>query len=120
MRYDQLPKANANCVVCGAPYYRCRKCIELRDRGIYGWKLFCDGTQCYQVKITLDEYAEDKTKKAEIREAIDNIDFYPEKPEFISPYKELMEEVYAEEKPENNTRAKAKAYKPMMKTLEKE
>ena len=93
MRQEDLPKANAKCVICGNPYYMCKKCIELRDRGIYGWKLYCDGVQCYQMKIVLDDYMEKRISKSEAVKQIDSIVFYPERPNVVGTYKEAMDEI---------------------------
>lgn len=101
MRQEDLPKANAKCVICGNPYYMCKKCIELRDRGIYGWKLYCDGVQCYQMKIVLDDYIEKRISKSEAVAQMDSIVFYPERPSVIGAYKDAMDEINSKDVCEN-------------------
>lgn len=49
MNRDDLPTPNATCEVCGRKYRRCKKCIELRNRGMETWRLHCDSMECYQI-----------------------------------------------------------------------
>lgn len=61
MNRNDLPEPNATCEVCGQPYRRCNKCIELRNRGIETWRIHCDCMECYQAFILLSK--DDITKE---------------------------------------------------------
>lgn len=54
MNRENAPKPNAECVICGRKYYRCARCIELRNRGIEAWKLHCDSMECFVVHTILE------------------------------------------------------------------
>lgn len=56
MNRKDLPAPNAKCVVCDHEYYRCKKCIELRTRGIEAWRINCDCYECYQIFALTNEY----------------------------------------------------------------
>ena len=56
MKQQDLPKANANCAICGKPYYRCERCIKLGMQGLQHWKLHCDTPNCYQIYFVLENY----------------------------------------------------------------
>lgn len=56
MLQEKLPVANHVCEVCGTKYYACNKCIELKHKGIYGWKLTCCTRSCFQLKMFYDSY----------------------------------------------------------------
>ena len=90
MNRNDLPASNANCEVCGKPYRRCNKCIELRNRGIDMWRYHCDCAECYQIyslvqrdpsTITLEEYEymksiklpEDRKPVLEVKGKMDTI-----------------------------------------------
>lgn len=49
MNRDDLPKPNTTCKICGKPYYRCARCIELHSAGVDSWRLNCDTAECYMV-----------------------------------------------------------------------
>lgn len=72
MRQEDLPKANATCEVCGRKYYVCRPCIELRDRGTFGYRLVCCSLECYKV------YTERLTKDPELVDHVRNEVMNPE------------------------------------------
>lgn len=72
MRQEDLPKANATCVICGNRYYRCEKCIKLGAQGIYPWKLFCDTSKCYMLYSTLEAYSNGLIGKKEARAEIES------------------------------------------------
>lgn len=90
MNRNDLPASNAVCEVCGKPYRRCNKCIELRNRGIDMWRYHCDCAECYQIyslvqrdpsTITLEDYEyiksielpEDRKPIKEVKDKIDGI-----------------------------------------------
>lgn len=54
MNRENAPKPNAECVICGRKYYRCARCIELKNRGIEAWKLHCDSMECFQVHTIIE------------------------------------------------------------------
>lgn len=54
MNRENFPKPNATCVICGRKYYRCSRCIELRNMGIEAWKLKCDTFNCFSVHCLLE------------------------------------------------------------------
>ena len=65
MNRADLPQPNKTCEVCGRKYRRCKKCVELRNRGVEAWREHCDSIECYQTlilansdpsKVTLEEY----------------------------------------------------------------
>lgn len=72
MRQEDLPKANATCVICGNRYYRCEKCIKLGSQGISPWKLFCDTSKCYMLYSTLEAYSNSLIGKKEARAEIES------------------------------------------------
>lgn len=74
MRQEDLPKANATCVICGNRYYRCEKCIKLGSQGIYPWKLFCDTSKCYQLYSAFESYKKNVLTKEQAKEEILNLD----------------------------------------------
>ena len=51
MNRNDLPAPNAICEVCGREYRRCKKCIEMKSRGIEAWREHCDSMECYQTLI---------------------------------------------------------------------
>lgn len=53
---SDLPKANAQCVICSRKYYVCEKCIKLHYNGIESWRLFCDSPKCYEAYVILQDY----------------------------------------------------------------
>ena len=63
MNRNDLPTPNAICEVCGKPYRRCNKCIELRSRGIETWRIHCDSMECYQAYIILNKDQDEITKE---------------------------------------------------------
>ena len=54
MNRENAPKPNAECVICGNKYYRCARCIELKNRGIEAWKLHCDTMECFAVHTLIE------------------------------------------------------------------
>ena len=75
MNRDDLPAPNATCVVCDHKYRMCKRCIELRFRGVEAWRMYCDSPECYQVyvfsnedpaKVTKEEY--DRVMEIELPE----------------------------------------------------
>lgn len=93
MLQEKLPKANAQCVVCGQPYYRCEKCIKLGSQGIFTWKLVTDTPQCFQIKSILDSYEAGLASEDDVRSAMESISVHSDIPMFVSPYKEIYEKV---------------------------
>lgn len=49
MNRNALPTPNAKCKICGKPYYRCKRCIELHAAGVFSWKMHCDSYECFAV-----------------------------------------------------------------------
>lgn len=93
MRQELLPKANATCKVCGNPYYVCKRCIELRDKGIYGWKLYCDTPQCYQIMIAVENYKNGGLSKASVLDIVNESQKISGIETYTSQYLELIEEI---------------------------
>lgn len=100
MRQELLPKANAACKVCGNPYYVCKRCIELRDKGIYAWKLDCDRPQCYQIFTAVNDYKNNIITKSQAAEIIAEAQKYSDVIDYIAPYADTIVEVLAEDKVE--------------------
>lgn len=73
---SDLPKANAQCVICGRKYYVCEKCVKMHYNGIESWRLFCDSPKCYEAYIILQDYNHGReTKEATLERLADyNID----------------------------------------------
>ena len=63
MNRNDLPSPNAICAICGHEYRKCKRCIELKRRGVYAWKLYCDTVQCYEVWKLLHDTPENLTEK---------------------------------------------------------
>ena len=100
MRQELLPKANATCKVCGNPYYVCRRCIELRDKGIYAWKLDCDTPQCFQIMIAIQGYKDGNISKEVVLETIAESQKLSGIETYTSQYLELIEEIKTPDKKE--------------------
>lgn len=60
MNRKDLPAPNHTCEVCGHKYYRCKKCIEMKYRGIETWRVHCDSIECYQILTFVNEAKEAK------------------------------------------------------------
>ena len=66
MSRNDLPAPNKECEVCGRKYRRCKKCIEMKNRGVEAWREHCDSVECYMTlvfsqtsdisKLTMDDY----------------------------------------------------------------
>lgn len=66
MNRNDLPAPNKECEVCGRKYRRCKKCIEMKNRGVEAWREHCDSVECYMTlvfsqtsdisKLTMDDY----------------------------------------------------------------
>ena len=97
MRQELLPKANATCKLCGNAYYVCRRCIELRDKGIYAWKLDCDTPQCYQIYNAVNAFKADKMTKNDAKEVIATAQMMSSVREYIPEYTSYIEEIFAPE-----------------------
>lgn len=78
MRQEDLPKANANCQICGTPYYRCEKCIKLGQQGVMSWRLFCDTSRCYSIYSILEAYKKNLETKESAKKELSNIGDFPE------------------------------------------
>ena len=100
MRQELLPKANATCKICGNPYYVCKRCIELRDKDIYVWKLDCDTPQCFQILTAANEYKNNTITKSQAKEIIAEAQKYSDVTDYIAPYAEIVAEIQAKEKVE--------------------
>lgn len=46
MNRKDLPEANATCEICGGKYRICKKCSNLKARGIEAWRQHCDSYEC--------------------------------------------------------------------------
>lgn len=69
MRQEDMPKANATCVICGKKYFKCEKCIRLHAQGTQPWKMYCDKDRCYVLYCLLEWYANKTyTKEEALRE----------------------------------------------------
>ena len=55
MNRKDLPAPNAECVICGHKYYRCKRCIELKMQGVEIWRLHCDSYECAMIDTLLKE-----------------------------------------------------------------
>lgn len=93
MRQEDLPKANANCVVCGKPYYRCESCIKLRNQGIVSWRLYCDTSMCFNVYSIFESYKRGIKTKEDIRRIISENDSIPN---LTEEYKNILNEILFE------------------------
>lgn len=51
MNRNDLPAPNKECEVCGRKYRRCKKCIELKNRGVEAWREHCDSIECYMTLV---------------------------------------------------------------------
>lgn len=92
MRQEDLPKANATCVICGNKYYRCEKCIKLGSQGVHSWKLFCCASKCYLQYCTFESYKKGLLTKEQAKEELKNID--PVRPVYSeSKYKVVFDEI---------------------------
>lgn len=110
MNRNDLPAPNAICEVCGRQYRRCKKCIELKSRGIEAWREHCDSIECYQTlvltqtedlsNISKEEYErvisfelpEGRKPVKEIQKKLDNIGLSIENREKTSnQHKEIVE-----------------------------
>ena len=92
MRQEDLPKANATCVICGMKYYRCEKCIKLGSQGVHSWKLFCCASKCYLQYCTFESYKKGLLTKEQAKEELKNIDsMRPVHAE--SKYREVFNEI---------------------------
>lgn len=57
------PEPNRVCRICGKPYYACARCLENKDKNIYGWKLYCDTHECYAIYYVLEGYKDKNFSK---------------------------------------------------------
>lgn len=101
MNREDLPKANAECVICGRKYYRCARCIELRNRGIEAWKLKCDSMECFGVHVLLENakrgnFDENSLKELNSVELSDGREFTAETLAAINALNKNKSEIVAE------------------------
>ena len=89
MNRADLPQPNKTCEVCGRKYRRCKKCIELRNRGVEAWREHCDSIECYQTLI----FANSDPSKATLEEY--NRVIALELPEGNKPIKEIQDKLDA-------------------------
>lgn len=89
MNRNDLPKPNSVCKVCGRPYYRCSKCIELRSRGLMSWKLYCDTPECFQVYMLLQN--KDEVSKEEYKNIL-NIEL-PGERQMVQKYTDMLYDI---------------------------
>lgn len=103
---SDLPKANAQCVICSRKYYVCEKCIKLHYNGIESWRLFCDSPKCYEAYVILQDYNNgSESKDATLERIADyNIDKELLNEEMSAIYSKLTTE--EEKKEENKADAK--------------
>lgn len=107
---SDLPKANAQCVICSRKYYVCEKCIKLHYNGIESWRLFCDSPKCYEAYVILQDYNNgSENKEATLERIADyNIDKELLNEEMSAIYSKLTAD---EEKKEENKAEEAKPEK---------
>ena len=107
---SDLPKANAQCVICSRKYYVCEKCIKLHYNGIESWRLFCDSPKCYEAYVILQDYNNgSENKEATLERIADyNIDKELLNEEMSAIYSKLTTE---EENKEENRAEEAKPEK---------
>lgn len=90
MNRADLPQPNATCEVCGRKYRRCKKCIELKQRGIETWREHCDSIECYQTLV----FANTKDVSNLTLEDYNNV-IALELPDGNRPVKEIQEKLNA-------------------------
>ncbi len=107
---SDLPKANAQCVICSHKYYVCEKCIKLHYNGIESWRLFCDTPKCYEAYVILQDYNNgNENKEATLERIADyNIDKELLNEEMLAIYSNLT----AEEKKEDDKAESKREVKP--------
>lgn len=88
MNRNDLPAPNAICEVCGRQYRRCKKCIELKSRGIEAWREHCDSIECYQTLILTQTEDLSNISKEEYERVISF-----ELPEGRKPVKEIQKKL---------------------------
>ena len=100
MNRNDLPAPNATCEICGRQYRRCKKCIELRSRGIEAWREHCDSIECYQTLV----FVQTEDKSAITKEEYERVIAF-ELPEGRKPVKSVQDKLdqikvalYGEEK----------------------
>lgn len=93
MRQEDLPKANANCVVCGKPYYRCERCIKLGRQGVMSWRLYCDTSSCYLIYSSIDAYKKGIDKKEDVRKFLSENNNIPN---LTEEYQSILNEILFE------------------------
>lgn len=87
MNRNDLPAPNKECEVCGRKYRRCKRCIEMRSRGIEAWREHCDSAECYMTLVLSQTDASKVT-----REEYERVIGY-ELPEGRKPVKEIQDKL---------------------------
>lgn len=70
MNRNNLPKPNAKCKICGKPYYRCKRCIELHAAGVFSWRMHCDSYDCFAIYNVLTDVRTGAMTKEQAREIL--------------------------------------------------
>lgn len=70
MNREHFPAPNAECVICSKKYYRCARCIELKNRGIEAWKLNCDTFDCFNVHCLIENAKKGNFNKNNLEELL--------------------------------------------------
>lgn len=105
MLQEKLPTANTTCEVCGTKYYACKKCIELMNKGILGWKLTCCSPACFQMKMLFDSYANGEFSYSQAKDFYDTLSVSFEVDSLQDKYKQFIIDLNA---PKKKKRSKKK------------
>ena len=65
-------KNNAECKICGKPYYVCRSCAS--SMKLHPWKTFTDNADCYKVFQAVKGFSTGVYTKEEFKSKLKNID----------------------------------------------
>lgn len=109
MKQANLPKANAECKICGKKYYVCVPCIKNKDKGIYGWRLVACCPQCFQIFYAFNCFKKGDMTREEVVEIVEGVKQYIELPKLLPPYDGIYEEIFGKPQFEQKTAEKQEA-----------
>ena len=88
-------KYNANCSICGRPYYKCISCKD--TMALNPWKAFCDTAEHYKVHQIISGFNSGVYTKDEAKTRLNNVDLH-DLNSFRTNIKKIVKDILKEEK----------------------